>query len=134
MKKTFLLTFLVFSLLFVSISFAALTETEPNDSIATADFIAVGTWMSGKIATSSDVDYYEFRGTGGKLSFRVTNTVAFSTYGLAIYDENGNLLEKSENDAMLQQIDINTHRHKYYYAKIYPLNYKAIGNSYRVIL
>ncbi|WP_432403604.1 hypothetical protein [Wukongibacter sp. M2B1] len=132
MKRIFLVTFLVFNLLFASISFAALTETEPNDSIATADSIVVNTWMSGKIDTSSDVDYYKVRATGSELSFSVQNTVAFSTYGLAIYDENGNFLGKSEKNTMRQQVDIDTYRYQYYYAKVYPLDYKAIGNSYSV--
>ena len=72
-------------------------ESEPNNSLATADTITSGNAIKGQLSTSSDLDYYRITATGaGTLSVALDiPTVQYSFYNyfsLGLYDAAGNSL------------------------------------------
>ena len=73
-----------------------LTESEPNNTIATADQATLGSAITGQLSTSSDLDFYKVTATSaGTLSvvFDVPTSSSYTDYfQLGLYDSAGTLL------------------------------------------
>jgi serine protease len=73
------------------------TETEPNDTIATSNRVAIsGTTVNGTMASAGDVDYFVVQLPAG-LQLNAALTPNSSDYDLYIYNGDGTLLSSSEN-------------------------------------
>ncbi|MED1800607.1 hypothetical protein [Brevibacillus porteri] len=94
MKKILLALTLVFAL--SSSAFAANTETEPNDTIATADTLEVNSSISGK-ADNNDVDIFVFvANQTGKMRTNLTNkNQSVAPYVVLASDKTTSLAESS---------------------------------------
>ena len=79
-----------------SYQFTLLGESEPNNSRATANVVALNASVTGSLSTYADIDYYSVAATAaGTLSviFDVPTNSSFSDYfKLSLYDGNGTLL------------------------------------------
>ena len=71
-------------LLLCALSVYGATETEPNDSSATANPIVPGDPMAGQLASASDQDWFGFS-TAGSATLTVTFTTAWSSNGYPSY-------------------------------------------------
>ncbi len=71
-------------------------ESEPNNSVSTADAMTLGTAITGQLSSYTDLDYYSVTATsGGTLSvaFDVPTNSSYSNYfKLGLYDGSGTLL------------------------------------------
>ena len=102
MKKTRKIISLLLSILMIITAISALSitsaaayyESEPNDSISTADSISTNSTVYGVSNTSSDYDYYKFS-LSSKGYITITMNHAQLDYGswyVCLYDTNGNKL------------------------------------------
>ena len=85
-------------------------ESEPNDTIATADPIAIGI-TTAAIAPISDVDYFSLSLTAGQRVYLATTPECYDAEletALAVYDQNGLLLAENtgwpDNNVILRFI------------------------------
>ena len=78
---------------------ATQAETEPNNTIATANVVAAsGTTVNATMGSGSDVDYFKVQLPAGKqLSATMTPGVSAPDYDLYVYDAAEILLSSSEN-------------------------------------
>jgi serine protease len=79
----------------------ALTETESNNTIASANAVATsGTIVSGDIGSSSDTDYFVVQLPAGKtLAATLTAGTSTADYDLYVYNSAGTTLASSQNGA-----------------------------------
>jgi serine protease len=71
-------------------------ETEPNNTLASANVVAASTTVSGSIASRSDMDYFRLSLPAGKtLSSSLAMTSSKADYDLYLYDDAGRLLFSS---------------------------------------
>ncbi|NRR22932.1 hypothetical protein [Brevibacillus sp. MS2.2] len=97
MKKILLALTLVFAL--SSSAFAANTETEPNDTIATADTLEVNSSISGQ-AGNSDFDHFVFvANQTGKMSTSLTNKEASAVPYVVMTSDTNTTLAMSSGEA-----------------------------------
>ena len=64
-------------------------QYEPNNTLATAASIPVGTDLNAQIATASDIDFYSFSTTRSQKNLKVTLTNLPANYDLTLYNNNG---------------------------------------------
>jgi len=123
---------------------ANVNESEPNNSIATADYIQAGAWhsadaidvMSGKINAPGDVDYYKFEDEAGYTSFYVADIDA-ATDGSALdayicaYDHTGAELGCNDNSDGLDPLLIVPYEDEdgVFYVKVQELNHPNEGSD-----
>jgi hypothetical protein len=85
-------------LLSVSNSSTLLNESEPNDTLATADAATLGSAMNGQLSTDTDVDWYSFSASGsGTVSVvfdAPTNSVYSEYFTVGLYNSSGSLLRQ----------------------------------------
>lgn len=92
---------LLTSFVFSGVSFAQISETEPNNTMATASVIPTGYNLNETIPAginlAGDVDYYKFTpvNSGG---YTIESLGMTDTFGY-LYDANGDLLDKSDNQS-----------------------------------
>jgi subtilisin family serine protease len=83
---------------FVSNLPTLLSESEANDTLATADAATLGSAMNGQLSTSSDVDWYSFSASGsGTVSVvfdAPTNSIYSEYFTVGLYDGSGSLLRQ----------------------------------------
>jgi hypothetical protein len=72
-------------------------QGEPNNSLATASPIPVGTNFNALIASGTDVDYYSFSTNGSQKNVKVTLTNLPANYDLTLYNNKGTQLAASTN-------------------------------------
>jgi len=72
-------------------------QLEPNNTLATAAPVSVGTNVNAEIASASDVDYYSFSTSGSRKNVKVTLTNLPANYDLTLYNSNGSQLATSTN-------------------------------------
>lgn len=99
MKKflPFIICFaLLLSISFSGTVFAAVNETEPNDTMANASSLRPGDTVTGKITTYSDVDYYMVQIiASGNRNISLSTIPSGCNYNLYLYDYRGTLLSSS---------------------------------------
>ncbi|HSN08776.1 MAG TPA: T9SS type A sorting domain-containing protein, partial [Hanamia sp.] len=86
---------------FITSALATCTDQyEPNNTLATAASIPVGTTINAQIDPSSDVDYYIFSTSGSQKNIRVTLAISPANYTLTLYDSKGNQLATSASSVV----------------------------------
>lgn len=99
MKKflPFIICFaLLLSISFSGTVFAAVNETEPNNTMTTASPLRPGDTVNGKISTSSDLDYYMMQLTAsGNINISLGTIPSGCDYDLYLYDNRGSLIRSS---------------------------------------
>ncbi len=76
------------------------TETEPNNTTATANAIAASATVAGTMGSTTDTDYFSVQLPAGKtLSAVLTAAASSADYDLYIYNSAGTLIGSSENPA-----------------------------------
>ena len=74
----------------------ALSETESNNTIATADQLTAGKQLKGQLSSKSDVDYYKYTKSGAallNLSFDLPTDISYIDYfSIQVLDSSGNTL------------------------------------------
>jgi serine protease len=73
------------------------TETEPNDSMASAQVIAGPTTVNGSMSSSSDVDYYALQLPAGATLTATMTPGSSADYDLYVYNSVGSQIGSSEN-------------------------------------
>jgi len=87
MKKIYLLSVFLFSILFSSIVFA---ETEPNNTPEEANIIALNGTQTGTLSSSDNQDWFKFTLiTEGAITFNAVTDGTLQVNNLKIYDQNG---------------------------------------------
>ncbi len=77
-------------------TFSGTTETESNDSLATANPLSsTSTSFRGSLSSSGDVDHFSFAGTGGRAVAIRSSHVASRTPAMRLYDSGNNLVASS---------------------------------------
>lgn len=116
MKKhimTFLCLLLVFGLLMSSTVFASeitpmavlKTESEPNNTRATANLVNQDDTITGYIGSSSDIDYFKVvPSVNGVFNFWLGNIPTGKNYDLYVYNSSGGLLGSSTNTGTAQEL------------------------------
>ena len=69
-------------------------ESEDNDSLSTADAVPLGSAFSGRLSTSSDVDFYKITAASSgslTISFDAPTNSSSSYFQLILYDASGNI-------------------------------------------
>ena len=80
---------MVFGLL--PVTALALTDSEPNDTLATAQKFIMGDTISGVISENEDADWYKFTlNASGRISFKFTSYMEY--YSVWLYDNEGTAL------------------------------------------
>lgn len=100
---------------------ASLNESEPNDSMATADKTYSDYDNLGKISTAGESDYYSIIfDSNGKANFWLGNIPSGCNYDLYLYDSNGNLLTSSTNSGNASELisGYQITQHKTYYMRV----------------
>lgn len=110
-------------------------ENESNNTVGTADYLSLTSCRSGKISSSTDVDFYWFIPlTTDKYRFDLVNVPIGSgkDYELAIYDENQTLKGIATTTEEFETIIVNLTASSKYYVKIYGYNgtYSTTDNYY----
>ena len=144
MKKTRKIISLLLSILMIITTISALSitsaaayyESEPNDSISTADSISTNATAYGVTNTSGDDDYYKFSlSSQGYIAITMNHAQLDSGYWtVSLYDVNGNRMYQWDFDATYasnstEKIGIPAGT---YYAKIG--GYKVKGVDYSLII
>ena len=76
----------------------ALEDTEPNDSIPTAQEFTMGDTINGRISENEDADWYKFMlDASGRISFKATSYMEY--YSVWLYDDEGNELWEDYGNA-----------------------------------
>lgn len=116
MKKCFLtfLCFLLVSSLLMSITAFAReiapmailkTESEPNNTRATANSVNQDDTITGYISSSSDIDYFKVvASANGVFNFWLGNIPSGKNYDLYVYNSSGNLLGSSTSTSAAQEL------------------------------
>ena len=109
MKKTRKIISLLLSILMIITTISALSitsaaayyESEPNDSISTADSISTNSTVYGVSNTKSDYDYYKFSlSSQGYITITMNHAqLDYGYWNVYLYDTNGNKMYQWEFDA-----------------------------------
>ncbi len=76
----------------------ALEDTEPNDTLATAQEFTMGDTINGRISENEDADWYKFTlDASGRISFKATSYMEY--YSVWLYDDEGNELWEDYGNA-----------------------------------
>ena len=120
MKQKFLLIFLLIASL-VSTK-AKANESEPNDTRAQANTLALNGSQSGAIGTATDVDWYKvITNSDGRIN--LTLSVSNNTYCYyALYDNDGTTLLKQDYTSSISSYSFDGLASGTYYVKIFPYN------------
>lgn len=96
---------------------------ESNNSKSSAKSIPVGTTITAKISSSTDIDWFKFSNTSSQRNVRVSMTNLPADYDMVLYRSN-NQVGISENDALAnEQITYNNSQNATtYYVKVYGYN------------
>ena len=93
MKKHVFTLLLVLIMVFglLPVTALALTDSEPNDTLATAQKFTMGDTISGVISENEDADWYKFTlDAAGRISFKFTSYMEH--YSVWLYDNEGTAL------------------------------------------
>jgi hypothetical protein len=77
---------------------AVVSESEPNNTPATADPIAIGDVVNASIGSQEDVDYFSFLAVAGQHIFAQVRLGALSNSTLTLYGPNGTTVLKFDDD------------------------------------
>ncbi|MFN8309325.1 MAG: M43 family zinc metalloprotease [Chitinophagales bacterium] len=119
---------------------------EPNESRTAAKTIATNTLITGKIGTSTDVDYFKFTTTTAAKNIQVTLTGLPADYDLYLYNSSGTLLAYSYNSGTTSEsLKYNTSSAGTFYVRVvgysgaynastcYSLKASVSATAYRLI-
>ena len=100
MKKRTLTLLLALVLVFglLPVTALAVTDSEPNDTLATAQNFTMGETISGGISENEDADWYKFTlDASGRISLKVTSYMEY--YSVWLYNDEGNQIWRTyENE------------------------------------
>ncbi len=103
---------------------------EPNNTLNTAAPIGTGR-ITAQIATSGDADYYSFSTAGNQKNAQVTLTNLPANYDLTLYDNNGKVLQTSNNSSLSNEVVFyNNKKPSTYFVRVSgatPGDYSATG-------
>lgn len=111
--STFLCLLLVFGLLTSNVAFASevtpmavlKTESEPNNTRATANSVNQDDTITGYISSSSDIDYFKVvASANGVFNFWLGNIPSGKNYDLYVYNSSGSLLGSSTSTSATQEL------------------------------
>ena len=106
-------------------------ESEPNNTVADADSIALNGSHTGAINTSGDVDWYKLITTAdGKLNLNL-NTVSGKYITVSLYDANGTSLLKTGSSSSNFVVSYDGAAAGKYYIKV-AANYAAETPAYTI--
>lgn len=130
-KKSVLMLILiiVLTLAFNSVIFAVsyINETEPNNSISTADIVNDSCYFAGAINYEYDQDYYKLNlGSTKELVFRLS--VGSKNPDLYLLNSSGNLIASSTNGAGVNEVITETLSSGTYYVVVVCTVSGSTGN------
>jgi hypothetical protein len=79
-------------------------NNEPNNAIATATPLTVGTYSTGAISVAGDLDYFSFATTGNEPNMKITLTNLPKDYDLKIYNSTGTQVGYSLKGSTMDEI------------------------------
>lgn len=96
---------------------------ESNETLSTSKTITLGTAITARISSTTDIDWFTFSSSSSQRNVRVTMTNLPADYDLELY-RGGTFIMRSENDALADElVKHNTTLGKSaYYAKVYGYN------------
>ena len=101
-------------------------ESEPNNTLATADALVLGSPIIGQMALATDEDYFSFTVNGpGRISLSGTSA-HYPNYGeitISLFNTNGDFLGSTAGSTSLQAVTFGVAQAGTYYAKVTTIDY-----------